>query len=322
MSSPLSSARPPLRLRAFVAATAVACLCLTAGVSSAGAGQSAAARGVCDDRGPLDGVCDYLAGRQGIAQVAVFNQKTGRSQQLVEGPALQYTASIVKVDILGRWLRRYQKRGVDIPRDIPYSIRFLMTRMIQNSDNAAATALFHFGGGCDALTAFNTHIPMPGTKVACETQDYYGWGNTTTTASDQVDLMRAFAYGRPRVLGQDARDYGLNLMEGVEADQRFGVSCGPWGNSCDPPDYAPPDPDVTVALKNGWKPLPKPACDDPPAQCPWQVNSTGWVQGKGRNYVLTVLTTRNPAGDDPLDGFRYGINTTQGVSRIVWANLG
>jgi len=309
-------------MRAIAAAIAVACICLMAGTSAQAAStQSSAARGGgCNDRGPLDGVCDYLANRKGVVQVSLFNQKTGRFYGLSEGDDPQYTASIVKVDILARWLRSYQRRGVDIPRDIPYSVRFLMQRMIQNSDNAAATALFHFGGGCDALTRFNQRIPMDETKVACESQNYYGWGNTTTTAADQVRLMRVFAYGKPRVLGPDARGYGLDLMQGVEADQRFGISCGPWGDSCDPPDYAPPDPDVTVALKNGWKTLP--TCTDPIPRCPWQVNSTGWVQGKGRNYVLTVLTTRNPAGDDALDGYHYGIDTIQNVSQLVWDNLG
>ena len=66
------------------------------------------------------------------------------------GDATQYTASIVKVDILARWLRSYDKQGVTIPDDIPFSIKYLMNRMIQNSDNAAATSLFYFGGGCDA----------------------------------------------------------------------------------------------------------------------------------------------------------------------------
>jgi hypothetical protein len=320
MSASFSSARPSRRLGAFLATIAFACLVLAAGASGSAFAAPAAA-GTCNDRGPLDGVCDYLAGRQGVVQVALFDQKTGNLYSLSEGEATQYTASIVKVDILARWLRHYQKRGVDIPRGIPYSIKYLMQRMIQNSDNAAATALFYFGGGCDALNRFNERIPMPDTDVACETPNYYGWGNTTTTAADQVRLMKVFAYDKARpVLGHDARNYGLDLMQGVEPDQRFGISCGPWGTSCDPPDYAPPDPDVTVALKNGWKTLP--TCTDPVPKCPWQVNSTGWVQGKGRNYVLTVLTTRNPAGDDPLDGYHYGIDTIQNVSQLIWSNLG
>jgi hypothetical protein len=272
------------------------------------------------DSSPLRGICNYLDGRTGDVQVALWDQKAGRLYRLSDGDATQYTASIVKVDILAKWLRTYDKRGDAIPQDIPYSIKYLMQRMIQNSDNAAATSLFYFGGGCDSLTKFNRLIPMDDTEVGCQTPTYYGWGNTTTTAADQVQLMRVFAYGRPNgVLSSDAQDYGNQLMQGVEADQRFGISCGPWGTVCYPPNYAPPDPDVTVRVKNGWKTLP--TCTKPVDQCPWQVNSTGWVRGKDRNYVLTVLTTRDPVGGGGTDGFNYGIDTIQNVSQLVWGNL-
>jgi hypothetical protein len=269
---------------------------------------------------PFQGICDYLNGRAGDVQVALWDQKAGRLYRLSDGDATQYTASIVKVDILAKWLRTYDKRGDTIPDDIPYSIKYLMQRMIQNSDNAAATSLFFFGGGCDSLTKFNRLIPMDDTEVGCQTPTYYGWGNTTTTAADQVQLMRVFAYGRPNgVLSSDAQDYGNQLMQGVEPDQRWGISCGPWGTVCYPPNYAPPDPDVTVRVKNGWKTLP--TCTKPVDQCPWQVNSTGWVRGNGRNYALTVLTTRNPVGGGGTDGFNYGIDTIQNVSQRIWANL-
>jgi hypothetical protein len=270
---------------------------------------------------PFAGVCDYLDGRGGVVQAALYDHRTGRTYLLRNGDDTQYTASIVKANILAKWLHHYQRQGVKIPAEIPYSIRYLMHRMIENSDNAAATALFHFGGGCHALTLFNTLIPLNHTDVGCESGSYYGWGNTETTAADQVALMRVYAYGRPRrVLGPDARDFGRQLMQSVEPDQRFGITCGPWGTSCDPPTYAQPIQGVDVALKNGWKTLP--TCTQPIEQCPWQVNSTGWVQGQRRNYALTVLTTDDPVGGGGLDGFNYGIDTIQNVSERVWANLG
>ncbi len=196
-----------------------------------------------------------------------------------------------------------------------------MQRMIQNSDNAAATSLFYFGGGCDALTRFNRLIPMDDTKVGCESANYYGWGNTETTAADQVALMRKFAYGDDNgVLGRDARDYGLKLMQGVQPDQRFGVTCGPWGTPCAPPNWPTRSTASRSALKNGWKTLP--TCTDPIAQCPWQVNSNGIVTGQGRDYVISILTTKDPVGTGDLYGFNYGIDTIQGVSLRVWDNLG
>lgn len=313
---------------------------------------------------PFDGVCSYLSGRNPavVTQAAIFDNVSGQTYSLSTGGATQYTASIAKVDILAKWLNGYQAEGVAIPDGIDYSIQYLMQNMIENSNNQAATALFYFGGGCDALTAFNRKIPMTGTVVGCETDDYYGWGNTETTATDQVSLMKAFAYGanqyvepgarkeairncrqkikrnakkrracisrvkrefdrlaRTPILNQAARAYGLSLMENLEPDQSWGLTCGPWGVVCDPPNYAPPDPQVTVAHKNGWKTLPD--CGPPIDPCPWQVNSTGWVSGGGRDYVLSILTTNIPAGAQLTDGFNYGIDTVQGISRIIWSNL-
>jgi hypothetical protein len=334
----MASSRPGNSRRSIVpylrAAAAGILLAGVAGMASAGtAGQAsgparAAHRDPCTtssfpgtgSRDPLKGVCQYLAGREGVVQVALFDHNNGTTYLLSTGDDTQYTASIVKVDILAKWLHRYQDQGVKIPGGIPYSIQYLMQRMIENSDNAAATALFYFGGGCRALTAFNRLIPLAHTTVGCQTPTYYGWGNTTTTAEDQADLMKIIAYGgRDNIVGSDARSYQLQLMQNVEPDQRFGISCGPFGTVCNPPNYAPPKPGVTVALKNGWKTLP--TCTKPIEQCPWQVNSMGWVSGEGRNYVLAVLTTNDPVGTGNLYGFDYGITTIQGISVLIWANL-
>lgn len=280
--------------------------------------SSASAAGTLD---PFQGVCTYLSGRQGVVQVALFDPGNGITYLLSNGNDAQYTASIVKVNIMAQWLHDYQQQGTQIPGGIPFSIRFLMQRNIQNSDNSAATALFFFKGGCRALTQFHNLIPLTSTTVGCETPTYYGWGNTTTTAADQTELMKILAYGgRDDVLGGDARSYQLQVMQNIQPDQRFGITCGPWGTSCSPPDYASPVPGVTVALKNGWKTVP--TCTMPIAQCPWQVNSTGWVSGEGRNYVLTVLTTDNPVGSGNLFGFHYGVDTIQNISELIWSNLG
>ena len=267
--------------------------------------------------GPLRGVRRYLRTRQGVAQVALLNRATGRTYLLSGGPDTQYTASIVKADIMALWLWRYQSRTGTVPDNMPYSIRYLLQNMITLSDNVAATSLFYFSGGCTTLTLFNTLIPTRHTRVGCETPTYYGWGNTTTTAADQVAIVRTLAY-RNATLERDAREYGLHLMESVEPTQRWGITCGPWGTQCSAPGYATPDPDVTVALKNGWKFLP--TCAKQDDSCPWQVNSIGWVRGKGRNYVLAVLTTDDPAAPGTA-GLGYGISTIQGVFQRIWANL-
>jgi hypothetical protein len=88
--------------------------------------------------GPLHGVARYLRTRKGVAQVALFNKLTGRTYLLSGGRDTQYTASIVKADIMALWLWRYQSRT----GTIPYSIRYLLQNMITMSDNVAATSLF------------------------------------------------------------------------------------------------------------------------------------------------------------------------------------
>ena len=153
--------------------------------------------------GPLHRVRRYLRTREGVVQVALYDEATGRTYLLSGGPDTQYTASIVKADIMALWLWRYQSR--------------------------------------------------PGTpRSAARHPPTAGGANTTTTARDQVAIVRTLAY-RNHVLDPEAREYGLHLVESVEPAQRWGVTCGPWGTTCAAPDYATPDLDVSVALKNGWK---------------------------------------------------------------------
>jgi hypothetical protein len=61
---------------------------------------------------------------------------------------------------------------------------------------------------------------------------------------------------------------------------------------------------VTVALKNGW--LPRPSG--------WVINSIGWVNGDGHNYVIAVLSDHDP-------GEQYGIDTADHVSSLVYGAL-
>ena len=46
----------------------------------------------------------------------------------------------------------------------------------------------------------------------------------------------------------------------------------------------------------------------------WQVNSIGWVDGDGRDYLIAVLTKNNDTGGD-------GIATIQGLLPLVWNGL-
>jgi hypothetical protein len=46
----------------------------------------------------------------------------------------------------------------------------------------------------------------------------------------------------------------------------------------------------------------------------WQINTEAWVDGDGRDYLISVLTDNNPTE-------AYGIQTVNSVSSIVWDTL-
>jgi hypothetical protein len=240
----------------------------------------------------------YLSGRAGVVTAALYDARTGHTW-VYHGGVLEYTASIVKVEIMGTALREAQARG----RALPPGEAALVQPMIEASDNQAATALLADVGGARALGLFDRAAGLsqttpsaqafiPGTRLP-------GWGLTTTTALDQVRLVKVFAYRNP-LLSDYNRQYGLTFMERVEQGQNWGVGCGVAAGS-------------TIALKNGW--LPFTSALRLASAGTWQIDSIGWIRGHGRDYVLAVLTRQNP-------GYTYGIDTIQAISRRVYAELG
>jgi beta-lactamase class A len=240
---------------------------------------------------PFAALGPYLAGRSGQVTAAVYDAQTNQTWSL-NPEDVQDTASIVKVEIMGTALREAQAAGEDLPQ----SEAALMPSMIENSNNQSATTLLNDVGGPDALARFDSSIGMtdttPSSLAFIPGTSLPGWGLTTTTALDEVTLVSKFAFPNA-VLSDESREYGLSLMENVEADQTWGVSGGvPVG--------------TMVALKNGWLPL---------GPSNWQVNSIGWVSGDGRDYVLAVLTTGSPTE-------AYGIATIETMASSIFAGLG
>ncbi|MDQ1368786.1 MAG: hypothetical protein QOF20_1139, partial [Acidimicrobiaceae bacterium] len=223
----------------------------------------------------------FLSTRSSLASAAVFDAGTGATYSLA--PQNSYvTASIVKVDILATLLRRTQVAG----RGLTSSEQATAARMIEFSDNTAATALWNEVGGGPGVAQFNSLIGMANTVPGSGGL----WGLTRTTVEDQVQLMRTVAYPNA-VLGASQRAYLHGLMQNVTPAQRWGVSGGvPAG--------------TTVALKNGWLPV----------SGGWEINSIGHIAGSGRDYVIAVLTSRNPS-------MGYGITTVEGLSVRIWSGI-
>jgi len=222
----------------------------------------------------------YLSGRQGDITAAIYDTSTGETYLYRPGVEEQ-TASIVKVDILATLLWQEQQQG-QVPNAEQTATA---TGMIEQSDNDDATDLWNADGAAPGVAHFDSLAGLSAT-----TPNFH-WGETTTTPLDQVDLLKLVVYPNG-FLDSVSRAYELNLMENVAGWEDWGVSSGPPTN-------------VTVALKNGWLPL---------TDTDWQINSIGFVDGDGRQYLLAVMTTSSPTEN-------YGIATIEGVSSIVWSEL-
>jgi hypothetical protein len=232
----------------------------------------------------------YVRGRGGTVTAAVYDMRTGQTWTL-GGARPQTEASVVKLGILETLLARD-------PGGLPAADQPLASQMIEDSDNDAATSLWYAAGGATGIGAYDSAAGLghttPSSCVRCAGFAWPGWGLTTTTPADQLRLLRQLV-GPGTLLSSSARTYALSLLKNVTADQRWGVTGGvPAG--------------VTVALKNGWLPLDAAGTD-------WQINSVGWVSGRGRDYLIAVLTTGNSSE-------QYGIDTINGLSALVWNSLG
>ena len=224
-----------------------------------------------------------LAARTGTITAAVEDLRTHQLWLYHPGVRVQ-TASIEKVDILETLLHQAEIAGEPLDDDDTD----LVQGMIENSNDEDAQDLWDSIGGSSAVAAYNSKAGLTGTVPD---PDGY-WGETTTSAADQIRVLRQLVLPHG-LLNRASQDYQLGLMENVEADQAWGVSAGVAGG-------------VSVALKNGWVPL--------TGATDWEVNSIGRIKGDGRRYLIAILTAHDPSE-------AYGIETIEGLSRIVWNDL-
>jgi beta-lactamase class A len=199
-------------------------------------------------------------GVRGRLSVAVTDLGTGVSATYGAPDGTFITASIVKVDILATLL--LQREG-----QLTKSQRTAAQRMIQRSDNGAATTLWRQIGKAKGLQAANQQFGLTSTVGGKGGR----WGTTTTTAADQLQLLRVvFAEDSP--LNATSRTYLQKLMSSVAADQDWGISA------------ADTRPGTDFHVKNGWLPRSK----------GWVVNSIGAVQHQGHRLLIVVLSDGRP----------------------------
>ncbi|MCM2535925.1 class A beta-lactamase-related serine hydrolase [Neobacillus pocheonensis] len=224
-------------------------------------------------------VTQYIASRSNTVSIGVYDGYTGKTYTYNPSKTYQ-TASIVKISLLADVL--YQR----IP--LTNNENSLLTRMIENSDNHAASTIWGQLGSDKNVQSFFRNAGMTNTIAGTSGL----WGFTTTTVLDQLTMMKYFAYHNA-FLNDAQRAYGLNLMRNVELDQRWGTGYGlPSG--------------VSIALKNGWSNTNQPYN--------WRINSVGYINGQGKNYVISVLTINNRTES-------YGLDTINTISKLVWNEM-
>jgi beta-lactamase class A len=276
MSAPTRTAR--LLVSGWCAASVVLSLTTTPGSAAAVARTRVVSR--CDQLQKV--LRGYLGQRAGQVTVGVTNLASNR-RVLYRPHYPQRTASIVKVEILMALLARHHA-------PLAASRAAQARRMIENSNNVDAEALWNAVGAKRGLASFGRRVGLAHTKPGAASGPGYDWGLTLTTPADQLRLL-ALMVTHNHILNDRDRRFVRRLMTNVEPDQRWGITAGTSSQA-------------TVALKNGWLPLVNWSTD-------WQVNSIGYVHAPTRRYVLAVMTIGSPT-------MEYGIRTVERVSEIVW----
>ncbi len=209
------------------------------------------------------------------------------------------TGSSLKVPIMLAFLDKAETEG----REPTSDELCLLTHMIENSDNDAASAFF-FGypyalcgddfepiGRAAGLSSYLNQIQITGLDP-----DDAAWGYSTISPLTMVKLLTLLNAGK--ILTQPDRNLAFNLMENIESDQQVGVG-----------DTAPNG--ATVAMKDGWLQADGPAG---PETGPWAMNSSGIVTLGKENYIVSVYTDNNNALAD-------GQAITEHVCRMVASAL-
>ena len=208
----------------------------------------------------------YARGRAGSVSFAVVDER-GRMRGVHRGT--QYSsASLVKAMLLVAYLRG--ARG----RELSASERGLLGPMIRVSDNDAADAIYAQVGpaGLQRL-ARRAGMRRFATSPA--------WGGCQVTAADQARFFRRIA----SLLPERHRGYGLGLLSGIVASQRWGIPRGaPKG--------------WRVHFKGGWYPADASG---------WRVHQGALLRRGPRRLGVAVLTSGDPSYD-------YGATTIAGVA--------
>ena len=209
----------------------------------------------------------------------VFDTRTGCSYSLNPGNR-QNPASVFKVMVMAGTLLEAQSAG----RPVSDWEMAQMVPMITQSTNPEVRNLWNSFGGSPWFQDQATAFGLSQTTVIGDAPGS-SWGNTQTSARDQVNLVRQVLLGDWGPLDPGYRAVALDLMRSVVPSQTWGISAGV------PADWS-------VAQKNGFAGV--------------TTNSVGWVDepGPSRGYVVAILTRG-------WSTWEAGVGPVERISRII-----
>ena len=206
----------------------------------------------------------YLDAQGGNAAAAVYDETRGR--YYLYGATGAFTmASSAKVPIMVTFLNWTESQGCE-PND--YEM-YLLTTMIENSNNDSAQALYETVGYDAPIAAYLNSI-----GVHDWSPNPNGWGWSTLSPLSMVKILTALHDGT--ILTAQDRQLALNLMSNIEPDQQIGVG-----------DTAPQG--ASVQMKDGWVPGPDGL---------WVTNTSGIVTVHGETYIIAVYSQHLDSLDD------------------------
>lgn len=213
----------------------------------------------------------------------VTDSRTGCT--FVLNPELRITtASVIKIEVMAGILLRAQREG----RSLTTWEADRIGPMIRESSDPETSELWLSLGGAPGMEALDAEFGMIHTIHASP-----GWGATSTSAHDQVTLVRQVVGDWAGPLDSASKALARSYMTTVIESQQWGITAGV------------PD-DWTVALKNGFYPL---------TGIGWRINSVGVAEDPtGGGYAVAILT-------DGWGTEAEGIEANEGVARAVAANL-
>ncbi|HEU5438518.1 MAG TPA: serine hydrolase [Ktedonobacterales bacterium] len=199
----------------------------------------------------------YLSGLGRDSGAAVYDLT--RHQYYTYNADNQYImASSAKVPIMTTFLSMTERQG----REPNANEMYLLTTMIENSNNDSAESLWLEVGGAPAVDRLMRSLKIPGLSP-----DYAGeWGYSTVSPLAMVRLLTALHEGT--VLTAHDRALAFNLMSHIESDQQTGVgTTAPNG--------------AHYWMKDGWVPGPDGR---------WAMNSSGIVTIGNETYIIAVYS--------------------------------